>query len=717
MPAAKSVEQLQRLTAAEPRNAAAWHDLGNALLEEGKVDRAISMFRRALRIDDDLAEVHNDLGTAYFDKGWHAEAEACFRKAIKARPDHGVAHANLGAALRAQGRLGDSRSAFTQALKLKLRALLPRFLRWKVDAGPAAAADDGAREAFVREMKQLLDAITAGRLREALQLAAALEARYPEEPDAIHLHGVALGENRRLDDALEKAKRAIALHPDRTEYHVSYATLLARAFRHREALEAAAQALRLEPGSAAVVATIAGLYHGWREDLAIELSRRAIGLDPACALAHGNLAVALWNSDRAAEAEQPAREALRLQPTHPSFKANLALVLKDLGRMQEAQELYRALAEEASDYPKVCMDAGTLAMECEGNLESARRWYRKAQAVSSNPRAILCESIIDLLEAKFEDAWPRYEARKQMFEQHPQHALFAGFPAWKGEPLAEGRLLVYGEQGLGDEIMFASMYGDLARRSPNVTLLCEARLGALFSRSFPSFEVHGERKEDLQKRIAALPPMAAAIAAGSVGRYFRNRATDFPAHRGYLRTDPAQVAAWKERLAALGEGAKVGISWIGGTPKTGKSRRSLRLKQLQPLLTASGIKWISLQHTDVSAEISAFGEETGVALTSFSGVTQDIDQLASLIQALDIVVSVCNTTVHVAGALGKEVLVLAPFVPEWRYGIAGERMFWYPSARVYRQTAYGVWDGMVDRVGRDLADLLARRSAANVVDQ
>ena len=93
-------ETTTKAKSAAPVTAAEWHQQGNALLDEGKLDRAISAFRRALRMDDGLAEVHNDLGTAYFQKGWHAEAEACFRKAIDLKPEHGIAQANLGAALR-----------------------------------------------------------------------------------------------------------------------------------------------------------------------------------------------------------------------------------------------------------------------------------------------------------------------------------------------------------------------------------------------------------------------------------------------------------------------------------------------------------------------------------------------------------------------------------------------------------------------------------------
>ena len=720
-----------RLVGAEPHNAAAWHllglarqklgqsgpaldalskaashdkrvaryqhDLANALLDEGRIDRAISAFRRALRIDDTLAETHNDLGAAYFQKGWHAEAEACFRKAIEHKPDHGIAYANLGAALRARGRLNDSRRAYQRALLFKLRNLLPPALRWRVDGVERPAPDAQTARAMARELQAIAEDIKAGRVKEALQSAQEAEKRYPGAPDALHVHAVALEDSRRFDEALAKVRAAIELKRDRTEYHMTHARILVRAWRPDEALNAAGEALRLEPGSAQVLATIAGIYHPWRDDLAIQTARQALEIDPACDLAHGNLAAALWSQSKLEEAEHHAREALRLTPGHIGFRTNLALILKDLGRTEEAQAMYRAMVETAPDYPKVCMDMGTLAIECEGDVEAARAWFRRAQSVSDHPRAFLSEAIVNLLEHRFDPGWVQYEARKKVLDQRPQQEPFVRFPAWEGEPLETQKLLVYGEQGLGDEIMFASIFEDLARRARHVNVLCDERLGAIFRRSFPAFEITPRAREQFAAYAGEAQGIDKAIAVGSLGRLFRPRAQSFPA-RAYLATDPQKVARWKQALEALGGGPKYGVAWVGGLQRTGRSRRSLTLAQLKPLLSG-GVQWIALQHQDVDEEIRA----CGVNIHRFPEAMKDMDELASLIAALDRIISVCNTNVHVAGATGKEVLVMAPFVPEWRYGLTGERMLWYPAARVFRQNRYGEWDGVLERVKAELA--------------
>ena len=697
----QAVEALSRAASLERASARYHHDLANALVEDGKLDRGISSYRRALRIDESSAEVHNDLGTVYFQKAMYADAERCFCKAIELAPEHGVAHANLGAALRSQGRLQEGRRAFQRALVLKVKSWLPAFLRRTAPQAPKTAAPVAARNEIGEVLNGILRAIGERRLGEAESLAVQAAVRFPADADVLHVTGVILEEKLQLPEAIDRVRTALQRKPDRAEYHCTHARLLVKTGDLDAALEAAAQAMRLEPGSADVHATLSGIYHPWREDLAEQAARRAIDIDPESHVGHGNLAAALWGQSRLDEAERHGREALRRLPKQLSYRMNLALILKDRGKLEEARSLYRAMEAEAPEHPKVCLDMGTLVVECEGDLEAARVWYRRAQA-SGDPRGTLSEAIVDLLDGRFDSAWQNYVARTRLPDQRDQHALVAGVKQWGGEAQQNKGLLVYGEQGLGDEIMFASMLPDLARRVSKLTLVCDDRLGSLFERSFPAFRVIAEPRASQAARVARLDGIDYAVAAGSLGLHFRRHAGDFPLHAGYLVADPQKVAEWRARLGGLGPGQAIGLSWIGGLQKTGRSRRSLSLEELRPLLSAPDTKWISLQYTDCSAEIAAFASATGIRLHEFPDVTKNMDDLASLMAALDRVVSVCNTTVHVAGAIGKEVLVMAPFVPEWRYSLSGERMVWYPSARVFRQAAYGDWNGVLERVAQAL---------------
>ena len=694
-----AVQAFTKASSLERGKARYHHDLGNALIDDGKPDRAISAYRRALRIDDSLAEVHNDLGTAYYEKGWHGEAEACFREAIARKPDHGTAHANLGAALRARGQLREARRAFQRALSLKIRAWLPRFLRWRIGAATVAPA---APRAEVREaIEEISRAVSQRGLTEARALALKAEGLFPGEADITYLVAGILGDLGDTRQALIRMRAAIGQKPDRTEFHIALAKLCVRAGDQAGALRAAEKALALEPDSAEAYAALSTAQRASRPDLAEQAARRAIELSPQAADGHDNLGLALWVMGRLDEAEKHARQAVRLSAAGSGYRMNLALILKDAGQLGEARKLYRASSAEAQNSLDRCLNLGTLAMECDADLEGARGWYAKARALGEDPRVSMSEALVDLLDGRLDAAWPRYEARKRVRDQQRHHAMFSGIAAWSGDLQPEKRLLVYAEQGLGDEIMFASMYRDLAGRAARITLVCNPRLEALFRRSFPAMEVVAAPRE-------ASPSLAAsadlAVAAGSLGMHFRKQAADFPEHHGYLTIDAQQTGRWRERLEALGPGRKIGLSWSGGIFSTGKARRSLALEQLRSLLETPGITWISLQHGDCAAEIADFTARFGIPVHAFPGVTGDIDELASLVQALDLVVSVCNTTVHVAGAIGKEVLVMTPFLPEWRYGLRGERMLWYPSARVFRQPAFGEWQHVIASVAGALAE-------------
>ena len=166
---------------------------------------------------------------------------------------------------------------------------------------------------------------------------------------------------------------------------------------------------------------------------------------------------------------------------------------------------------------------------------------------------------------------------------------------------------------------------------------------------------------------------------------------------------------WRGRLAALGSGVKVGISWQGGTMKTRRPLRSLLLAQWLPILRAPGVNFVNLQYTDCSQEIAEFKSETGIEVVDWQDARDDYEHTAALVSALDLVISVCTAVVHLGGALSKPVWVMAPYSPEWRYGIAGEKMPWYPSVMMFRQPRYGAWEPVIERVAHQL-DATARRN-------
>jgi hypothetical protein len=192
---------------------------------------------------------------------------------------------------------------------------------------------------------------------------------------------------------------------------------------------------------------------------------------------------------------------------------------------------------------------------------------------------------------------------------------------------------------------------------------------------------------------------------GSLPHRFRRTREDFPEHAGYLCADPEQVAICAERLRALGPGPKVGISWRGGTVQSRKALRTLPANELSKLLATPGIRFVNLQYDSPGDEAEIASAVGTGCLQHWPDILEDYDRTAAMVCALDLVVSVCTAVIHLTGALGKPVWVMAPHVPEWRYGLHGSRMPWYPTARVFRQSERGDWSSVTGSVAAGLRTL------------
>jgi hypothetical protein len=197
----------------------------------------------------------------------------------------------------------------------------------------------------------------------------------------------------------------------------------------------------------------------------------------------------------------------------------------------------------------------------------------------------------------------------------------------------------------------------------------------------------------------------AMTAIGSLPRHFRASRESFPRHSGYLRADPRLVEEYRARLARLGTVPKIGISWRGGSILTGRALRSLDTEQLARLFATPGVQLINLQYDSQPQNDGIEGALAEGKLVHWQDALDDYDRTAALVCALDSIVSVCTALIHLGGALGRPVCVMAPHAPEWRYGISGETMPWYPSVHVERQPTAGDWDSVVLAVQRRLAEL------------
>ena len=469
--------------------------------------------------------------------------------------------------------------------------------------------------------------------------------------------------------AQELLERALDLGADAAEVHCRLGQLHAAAGGLDDAADSFELASHLRPEFHAALLGLSAAYLGMaRYEEALDAARLASACAGADAACFSNLGLAARYQGLYQESESALRAALELDPLNHPARANLGVLLKDLGRADEAMAQFEAVV---ADHP--------------GDDET--RWNL---------------AVTRLASGDFRAGWSDYEKRWLQ-----RDALKRGFdfPGWDGSAPAGKTVLVFAEQGLGDEIMFASCLPDAMRRGGRWIVECSPRLRTLFQRSFPQAEILPSPLDATGGWRERLKHVDLQVAAGSLPRLLGREPGAFPAHEGYLKADPVRIAAWKARLDAEGPGLKVGVSWRGGDPRTGRRTRSMELAQLAPLFALKACRFASIQYGPVEDECEGARREFGVPLQHWPEAQADFDEMAALVSALDLVVTVTTAAVHLAGGLGKRAWVMVPASPEWRYGLSGERMPWYPSVRLFRQGAPLDWAPVIERIAQQLRAL------------
>lgn len=471
----------------------------------------------------------------------------------------------------------------------------------------------------------------------------------------------------RHEDAADCFELALAFAPDCVDALLGLARLVRDSGDEKRALSYLQHAVRIAPRSAEPYFELGRTYkRGGDTKAALASYGRALELDPdhfGSCVNTGLIHLAQLGDAR--NARRFFEHAVTLQPDSVAAQANLGLALQELGQFETALAHYNHLIEMHPDIAEY-------------------RWNR---------------GIALLSRGDFANGWKDYELRnarsgKSVARRFP-------FAEWDDTALSAREILIYAEQGIGDEIMFASCVPDVLRQARGVVIECDTRLAALFRRSFPGAHVHGAPRDGQRDWLKTFPELSVQVAGGSLPLFFRRDPSDFPQHDGYLTADARRRAHWQTRLAALGGGLKVGICWRGGTVKTRRELRSLAFADCLPLLQRNDCEFICLQNGNCSDEVAAAGSQGG-RLHWWPEAVRDIDELAALVSALDLVVAVPSTIVHVSGALGRMVWVMLSASPEWRYLWRGERMPWYPAARLFRQGADRAWPPVIEQIGQQL---------------
>lgn len=403
---------------------------------------------------------------------------------------------------------------------------------------------------------------------------------------------------------------------------------------------------------AAVIANRRG-----RPEEALRLLKRVAGRSAADPAAAATLVAAIkllaqraLSEDRPDNAERAYRMGVVLAPNDRALLVNLAVARIKRGRSNEAlQPLGWALSLNADD-AEAWSNCG-LALERHNRERDAEAAYRRAIAI--NPKYATARDNMGLLLLKRGALREGYAERDWRFGT-PHFSDFvkpSSAALWRGENLTGKTLFVWREQGVGDEVMFASCYWDLPQRAGKVVVQCDKRLLGLFSRSFPQIAFIPEGEPP--------PPHDAHVPAGTLLRRQRGQLSAFPCREGYLKVAPSQQAFWRARLTELGPGLKIGLAWRSKLINSERKDAYIDPCDWEPVLKIRGAHFINLQYGNVAADLKTVFDKLGVRIIHFNdlNLTNDIDGAAALMSTLDLVMSPAMSVAELAAAVGA---------PTWR---------------------------------------------------
>jgi len=491
-------------------------------------------------------------------------------------------------------------------------------------------------------------------------------------------------------DARAAFARLAGLRPDDPGIVNDWGGLLCQAGEFREAAAAFRHVLALAPDNLSAQVNLGHALLGMPDAEAAEAAfRGALDRDANCAAAFDGLGAVADSRRQWKAAAEAYMRAVDLEPSNDTFRRNLELALIASGTGAEIRErMYRAaLLDQPNDIPSLFALAGVLhdQRRIAAAREVVARLFRLDLDEDQEARARFLCGELDFLDGDRGAAWEGFSWRRKA-KRYPNRPHVQ--PYWNGESLAGKSVLVWGEQGIGEMIMFSRFFPQLIAAASRVVYETEARMVSLFQRTFPEIEVIAA--EDPPARAAAATDVQTAI--GDLGRWFWDDYLEGGEMRRFV-PDTGRVAEFRARY--LGEAPRaqlVGISWRSENPRFGGAK-SMEPAAFAPLLKRPDTVFVDLQYGDTAEELRQIRQAAGVAVTHDQGFDQKVDVEAFFAQvaAMDAVVSISNTTLHAAGALGIPAAGLLSTVPMWRWGLAGESTPWHPSVRLFRQEAPGDW--------------------------
>jgi tetratricopeptide (TPR) repeat protein len=559
----------------------------------------------------------------------------------------------------------------------------------------------------------------------ATLIGRAIKAAGPQTDYCVNL-GLVLTRQGRLEDAATCYRQALRPDPTNWKTILKLGRVLAALGRRQEAREALEIAVALSGDAESHFALANQLHIDGNLDDAVAHFRDAIRLQPGFPEAYFNMGVTLTMQNKVKDAMSAYSSALLLKPHYPEALNNYGILLQASGRFEEASAHYLQAIHYKPEYVDPHYNLG-LAFQNRDLLCEALKVYNRllqlnpqhseahnnrgnvllalgdasgaaaayGDAIAAHPEHVdahLNLGIAQLLLGQFAEGWRGYEWR---LRKKSSAAQSFSAPLWNGSDVGAARILIHAEQGFGDTVQFA-------RYAPMV----KARCGFLIFQCQPALVRTLSSVQGIDQVIASgteAPPFDYHVPLLSLPGILGTDEDSIPASTPYISTPESLMTRWRNRIPASTD-LKVGLVWAGNPGHMNDRNRSIPSEEFSPLLGIAGIRFYSLHKDSALANADCVGLE----FTDFADT-------AAAIASLDLVISVDTSVAHLAGAMGKPIWTLLPFMADWRWMLARTDSPWYPSMRLFRQTEPKNWRSVIEEVRAQLLSLLDSRKGLALV--
>ena len=551
------------------------------------------------------------------------------------------------------------------------------------------------------QLGKLLRFYQDGHFVEAEKLAVLLSKAYSNHAFAWKVLGAVLMQTGRTAEAIDINRTVVALAPSDADAHSNLGNTLKEVGRFEEAEASYKEAIALQPAS------FEGYYNFGimlrelgRTDEAEFHYKQAMVLKPDYAEAHYNLGIMLLELNRLNEAEASFTQALVLKPGFAEAHSNLGATLHELGRLDEAEASQKQAIALKPDYAEAHSNLGLTFREL-GRLDEAEVSYKQAIALKSDYAEAHHNLSFALLKSgRLKEGLDEYEWRWEVARNFSENRHFPQ-PLWDGQESLKGkRILLWSEQGIGDTINWASCLPLVASLAGHTILECQEKIVSLLARSFPNIEIRPEEKSNDLKR----DDFDFHLPMGSLYRHFIPQIGENSNIDSYLVPDPVRVEFWRDRLSSLEKGPYVGIAWKSSEVSAVRLKHYPPITEWSSVLMVPDVTFINLQYTAFAEDLIDIKNNFGVTVHNFDDLDQynDVDEVAALCAALDVVVSTKVTPVILSSGVGTPTKVA-----NWRQSTWNNVLFnpVCSTIEMFNRNTGEPWDKVFESIADDISKL------------